>query len=165
MATDEYVLAECGVRLAQARYADAVFRKDFAAFAECLTENSEWRVGGSVFRGRAECTAFLQDRLIELRWVAMTFRTPILELGEGVASGRTYVTEQMAFLDGRNNASVATYYERFALAGGVWRRGFAFFQLHYLGPPDFSGQFFPQPDFGPPPAMPPLDAVAATSLR
>ena len=81
------------------------------------------------------------------------------------ASSRTYVTEQNAFKDGRPGHSVATYFERFVEQDGVWRRAFAFFQLHYMGSADLTGTFFQQPDFGPPPAMPPADAQTVTSLR
>jgi len=151
----EYLQTESGVRLAQARYADAVFRKDYAGFGDCLTGDSEWRVGGRVLRGRSECVAFLEDRMAGLRWVLMTFRTPILEISGQMASGRTYVTEQSALLDGGGRNSVATYFERFVRQEGIWRRSWALFQLHYLGPAELGGNFFVQPDYGPPPAMPP----------
>jgi len=32
------------------------------------------------------------------------------------------------------------------------------FQLHYLGKMDITTRLFENPDFGPPPCMPPLDA-------
>jgi len=152
----DYLTAEAGVRRLHARYADAVFRKDFAAFADCFTADAEWRLGGHVLRGRGEATAFLQDRIANSHWVLMTFRSPILEIGDGAAAGRTYVSEVNAYKDAPPGHTVATYYERFAEQDGVWRRAFAFFQLHYMGPLDLSGTFYPQPDYGPPPAMPPL---------
>ena len=161
----EYLRAELGVRQAQARYADAVFRKDFAAFGNCLTDDSEWRVAGQVLRGREDCAAFVKDRTAAQRWVLMTFRTPILEARDKMASARTYVTEQSTFLDGSETCTVATYYERFAEQDGIWRRAWALFQLHYMGPADFSGRFFAQPDYGPPPAMPPDAADSAPSIR
>jgi hypothetical protein len=34
------------------------------------------------------------------------------------------------------------------------------FETHYHGPADLSGTFFQNPDWGPPPNLPPLDAVA-----
>jgi len=161
----EYFHAESGIRLAQARYADAVFRKDGVAFGDCLTEDSEWRVGAKVLRGRPECVAFLQSCLADQRWVLMTFRTPILDVGDGAASARTYVTEQSTFPDGQESCSVATYFERFVCQAGIWRRSWALFQLYYMGPADFSGRFFDQPDYGAPPAMPPADAPSAATTR
>ena len=43
--------------------------------------------------------------------------------------------------------------------GETWRFSWRLFQTCYFGPADFSGTFFEgNPDFGPAPAMPPLDA-------
>jgi hypothetical protein len=154
----DYLLAEAGIRRLHARYADAVFRKDYATFADCFTEDAEWRLGSYVLRGRQEATAFLQDRLAKSHWVLMTFRTPILEIGHGTATGRTYVTEQNAYRDEPPVYTVATYYERFVEQNGLWRRAFALFQLHYMGKDDLSGAFYAQEDYGAPPAMPPPQA-------
>ena len=153
----DYLSAEAGIRRLHARYADAVFRKDFSSFADCFTEDAEWRLGPYVLRGRQEATAFLQERIANSHWVLMTFRSPILEIGQGTATGRTYVTELNAYKNAPPSHTVATYYERFAEQNGVWRRAWAFFQLHYMGKEDMSGEFFAQEDYGPPPAMPPAD--------
>jgi ketosteroid isomerase-like protein len=154
----DYLSAEAGIRRLHARYADAVFRKDFATFADCFTEDAEWRLGGYVLRGRQAAVDFLQERIAESHWVLMTFRNPILDIGHGTATGRTYVTEINAYKNAPPGHTVATYYERFAEQNGVWRRAWALFHLHYMGKEDFSGTFFAPPDYGPPPAMPPVDA-------
>ncbi len=155
----DYLMAEAGIRQLHARYADAVFRKDFAAFADCFTEDAEWRLGSYVLRGPREAAAFLRERIGNSHWVLMNFRSPILEIGQGVATGRTYVTELNAYKNAAPGHTIATYYERFAERNGVWRRAWAFFQLHYMGAEDLSGTFYPQVDYGPPPAMPPEDAL------
>jgi hypothetical protein len=152
------LLAEAGIRHLHARYADAVFRKDYTTFADCFTEDAEWRLGSYVLRGPQEAAAFLQDRLANSHWVLMTFRTPILKVGQGTATGRTYVTEQNAYKNAPPGHTVATYYERFVEQNGIWRRAWAFFQLHYMGKEDLSGDFFAPTNYGPPPAMPPADA-------
>jgi ketosteroid isomerase-like protein len=154
----DYLSAEAGIRQLHARYADAVFRKDFSSFADCFTEDAEWRLGAYVLRGRQEAVTFLQERIANSHWVLMTFRSPILDVGQGMATGRTYVTELNAYKNAPPSHTVATYYERFAEQNGVWRRAWAFFQLHYMGKEDMSGEFFAQKDYGPPPAMPPADA-------
>ncbi len=153
----EYLLAEAGIRRLHARYADAVFRKDFCTFADCFTEDAEWRLGEYVLRGREEAVDFLRSKISNSHFVLMTFRSPLLELGQGTAAGRTYVTEINAYQDAPPSHTVATYYERFVEQFGVWRRAYAFFQLHYMGLEDFSGKFFAPEDYGPPPAMPPRD--------
>ncbi len=150
--------AEAGIRQLHARYADAVFRKDFDAFGNCFTEGAEWILGPHRLHGRRECVAFLEDRIRDSHWVLLKFHTPILQIGEGSTQGRTYVTEQNAYKNAPASHNVATYYERFAEQGGVWRRKWAFFQLHYMGPADLSGTFFSSIDYGPSPAMPTPEA-------
>jgi ketosteroid isomerase-like protein len=156
------LIAEAGIRRLHARYADAVFRKDFTAFADCFTDDAVWLIGGLSLRGPSECAAFLQDRLSDSHWVLLTFRPALLDIGTGTcmgtAAGRTYVTEINARKTAPPLHNVATYFERFTEQRGVWRRSWAYFQLHYMGPEDLSGHFISQPDFGPPPAMPPGDA-------
>jgi hypothetical protein len=163
---DALTAAENGIRRFHARYADAVFRRDYETFADCFAEDCEWRVGAAILRGRAEPVEFLKGKMELFHWVLMTFRQPIVAVGpDGTASSRTYVTEQNAFKDGRPGNSVATYFERFREENGMWRRSWAFFQLHYMGSADNGGQYFQHPDYGPPPAMPPLDVESVTSIR
>ena len=158
----DFVVAECAIRQLQARYADAVWRKDLDAFGDCFTEDAEWRIEGMVFRGRDAIVDNLRRVLPDCHRVLMTFRTPILEVGDGTASGRTYVTELNAFIDGRPGSSIAIYYERFVDQGDRWRFAWRLFQLHYLGPAEITAaNLFENPDFGPPPNMPPLDASAS----
>jgi ketosteroid isomerase-like protein len=154
----DFVAAEAGIRELHARYGDAVWRRDYAAFADCFTEDAEWRIAGMVLRGRTQIASTLERLMGNLHRVLMTFRTPILDVGNGVASGRTYVTEQSAFKNGRPGTTIGLYYERFIRQGDRWRFTWRLFQLHYMGPADLTGAFFDQADYGPPPAMPPRDA-------
>jgi SnoaL-like domain len=157
----EFVVADCAVRQLQARYTDAVWRKDFDAFADCFAEDAEWRISGMNLRGRTEIVTTFKSFMARFKRVLVTLRTPILEVGDGMASGRTYLTEQNVFLDGRGYAPIGVYYEHFVDQGDRWRFKWRLFQTHYAGPPDLSGSFFDNADFGPPPAMPPLDAMPA----
>jgi uncharacterized protein (TIGR02246 family) len=154
----DFVTAEAGIRQLHARCADAVWRKDYEGFGDCFTEDAEWRISGMVLRGRDEIVGNLKRLLPKFHRVLMTFRTPIIEVGEGTASGRTYTTEQSTFSDGRPATTIGIYYERFVNQGGQWRFSWRLFQLHYMGPADLSGPFFDNPDFGPPPSMPGFDA-------
>lgn len=153
----DFATVEAEIRQLHARYADAVWRKDIASFIDCFTPDAEWRVGGRIMRGRAEIRANIEKLLPLCHRILMTFRTPILDVGDGVASARTYVTENNAFVDGRPGQSIGTYYERFVRDPDRWRFAWRLFQTHYLGPADISGPFFDNPEFGPPPNMPPPD--------
>lgn len=157
----DFVVTEAAIRQLHARYVDAVWRQDFEAFADCFAENAEWRITGRVLRGHGEIVGFIKPALSRFRRVLITIRTPILEVGDGVASGRVYFTEQSVFADGRSYAPIGTYFERFVDHGDRWRFSWRLFQTEYSGPPDLSGTFFDNPDWGPPPAMPPLDAIPA----
>jgi ketosteroid isomerase-like protein len=154
----DFVAAEVGIRALHARYGDAVWRKDYPAFGDCFTEDAEWRIAGMVLRGRTQIQSTLERLMSNFNRVLMTFRSPILAVGNGVASGRTYVTEQSAFTSGRPGTTIGLYYERFVEQSDRWRFTWRLFQLHYMGPADLTGSFFEQADYGPPPAMPPLDA-------
>ena len=81
--------AQAGICELHARYSDATFRKDFDAFAECFTPDGEWRISGRVFRGRDEIRQGISTILGKFIRVLITFRTPILTVGAGGASGRT----------------------------------------------------------------------------
>ncbi len=151
--------AQAGIRDLHARYTDAVWRKDYDAFAGCFTPEGEWRISGRVFRGRQEirdAIAIILDKFIR---VLISFRNPILSVGDGVASGRTYIDERCAWANGNTNISVGLYYEHFVKNGERWLFDWRLFQMHYRGDPDMTGSFFDPPDFGSPPAMPPRDAL------
>lgn len=154
----DFSATEAAIRELHARYADAVWRKDYESFGDCFTEDAEWRIAGMVLKGRDEITRNLKRLMPDFKRVLMTFRTPILEVGNGTATGRTYITEQSAFLNGRPGTTIGIYYERFIYQGDRWRCSWRLFQLHYMGPADLTGEFFDNPEFGPPPLMPPLDA-------
>ena len=154
---DLYV-AEADIRQLYARYVDAVWRKDHVAFGNCFAADAEWRISGMVFRGRAEIAAFMQQVFPKYRFILLNFRTPLLSVVDDTAEARTYVSEQSVLLDGRAFGPLGIYYDRFVRQSGQWRYSWRLFHTCYSGPPDLSGAFFENPDFGPPPAMPPLDA-------
>jgi ketosteroid isomerase-like protein len=159
--------AEAGIRQLHARYTDATWRKDAESFARCFTPDGEWRISGMVLRGRPQIAETIERILARINRVLLTFRTPVLDVGQGVASGRTMIDENVSWADGRSNISIGRYYERFVEHEGCWYFTWRLFQLHYSGPPDLTGAWYEHDDYGPPPGMPPLDAVSldTSSLR
>lgn len=152
----DFLVAESGIRQLHARCADAVWRKDAGAFGDCFTEDGEWRISGLILKGRDTIVQTFAAILDSFEAVLMTFNPPLLDIGDGVASGRTYVTELSAFANGERTLAISNYYERFVLDGDRWRFSWRLFHLHYLGPTDLSGSFFRNTDYGPPPNMPDL---------
>lgn len=149
--------AEAGIRQLHARYADAVWRKDPQAFGDCMTEHCEWRIGGHIARGRGEIVDYIGKVFPRFQRIFLTFQPPILDVGDGAATGRTYVTEQSVFADGTPFFMIGTYFERFVGQGDRWAFAWRLFQFQYVGPADLSGSFIDNKDFGPSPAMPGLD--------
>ncbi|PEQ13918.1 hypothetical protein B2G71_06355 [Novosphingobium sp. PC22D] len=156
----DFVSVEAQVRQLHARYTDAVWRKDVATFGDCFTRDAEWRVSGLVLNGRDTIAGFMRKVFPEYRRILLTFRTPLVELtGKGRANARTYVSEQSVLADGTAYGPMGTYYERLVEdEDGHWRFAWRLFLTDYIGRPDLSGQFFDNPDYGAPPAMPPRDA-------
>jgi uncharacterized protein (TIGR02246 family) len=155
----DWIIAEAEVRQLHARYTDAVWRKDVPAFGDCFCVDAQWRLSGFVLSGRNDIAAFMGAAFAKYRRILLTFRTPIVAFEEGGdIVARTYVSEQSVLADGRAYAPIGTYHERFAREDGRLRFAWRLFMTEYIGPPDLSGQFFDNPDFGAPPAMPPLDA-------
>jgi hypothetical protein len=150
--------AQAGIRDLHARYTDATFRKDYDAFAGCFTPDGEWRISGRVFKGRQDIRDGIATIMENFIRVLITFRNPILSVGDGVASGRTYIDERCAWKNGKTNIAIGLYYEHFIEMDGVWLFKWRLFERHYTGAPDMTGTFDEHPDYGPPPAMPPLDA-------
>lgn len=48
----DFIAAGVAIRGLHARYIDAVWRKDYDAFGDCLARDAEWRIGGPDRRGR-----------------------------------------------------------------------------------------------------------------
>ena len=150
----DFIRAEVAIRQLHARYVDAVWRKDFNAFGDCFIEDAEWNIVGMKLRGRAAIIAGFEKFMDRYERVLMVIQTPVLEVGNGVASGRTYVTEHNRFKDGRTTSSIGVYFERFIDNGDRWRFAWRHWDLYYRGPVDLSGSFFPFRDYGSPPGMP-----------
>ena len=96
-----FVEAECMIRQLHARYADSVWRQDFETFGECFAEDCEWRIGGAILKGRQKIVDYNRELFTtKFRKLFITLRTPVLEVGDGVASGRTYFSAQNIMADG-----------------------------------------------------------------
>ena len=153
----DFLVAESAIRQLHARYIDAVWRKDFAAFRDCFTEDAEWKIAGAHLRGRAAIGSQLEKLMTPHERILMFFGIPILQVGDGTASGRTYVTEIVKFKDGRTVRTIGIYFERFVEQKDRWRFKWRHWNLCYYGAPDFSAPLQEFPDFGPPPGMPGQD--------
>lgn len=149
-----FLLAESGIRQLFARYADAVWRKDFETFADCFSQDAVWKIAGRTAQGRAEIVKLFAASVEPSEKVMMRVGLPVIDLGEDGATGRTQVSELIKRKDGSAQRTLAVYYDRFVAQDGVWRFQWHHFNLYYLGPPDLSGPYLDALEYGPPPGFP-----------
>jgi uncharacterized protein (TIGR02246 family) len=152
-----FMLAESGIRQLYARYADAVWRKDKAAFVECFTEDAVWKIAGQTLTGRDAIGGFFEQSTMPSHKVMFWAGNPVLEIGEGTASGRVQVTELIKRSDGNSARTLAIYYERYVESGGAWRLSWHHFNMYYFGPPDLSESYYDCLEYGAPPGFPAPD--------
>jgi ketosteroid isomerase-like protein len=153
----DLMAAEFAIRQLQARYADALWHKDPDSFAALFTRDGEWKISGMHMRGREEIRQTFAKYMVHLDRCLMTFRTPIVDVVDGVLTSRTYVTEQNKFADGQAASTLGIYYERFAEEEGRLLFRWRHWNMYYIGPADLSEKFYPVKEFGPPPGFPAPD--------
>jgi hypothetical protein len=156
----DFANAEAAIRQLHARYIDAVWRQDIEAFADCFADDCEWRIDGMIIRGRDAAVEFHKRNIVAYPQLFIMLGTPILDVGDGVATGRTYFNARNVKANGDAFAPIGTYFERFVDEGDRWRFKWRLFQTYYRGPPDMSGEFVSNPQYGAPPGFPPSDAIA-----
>ena len=117
----DFLLADSGIRQLHARFADAVWRKDAEAFAQCFTEAGEWKIAGMQIRGRAEIGGQIGNLLAACERVLIISGLPVLEVTGASATGRMHVTEFAKMLDGSSAMTIGVYYDRYVEEDGRWR--------------------------------------------
>ena len=150
----DFMVAECAIRQLHARFIDAVWRKDAGAFAACWAEDAEWKIAGLRMRGRAEIGATFAKLLGICERVQIIPGIPLLEVGQGQATGRVQVTELAKMADGSSAMTLGDYYDRYVENGERWLFQGRHWGLHYRGPVDLSAPLVECPDYGPPPNLP-----------
>jgi len=161
----EFVIADCGIRQLHARYIDAVWRKDIDAFGDCFAEDAEWKIAAMHMRGRAQIAATIARLLATCERVLMTPSAPVLEVGQGRATGRVHCVEYAKMMDGTSAMTIGIYYDRYLEEKDRWRFAWRHWALHYRGPADLSAQLIKSPDYGPFPQMPGPDEPTLTARR
>ena len=161
IATPELIAAEFAIRQLQARCADAVWRKDTSAFAQCFAPDGIWKVAGLTFQGQNAIAQGFDLLTAVNERILMRFGTPIITLDGDRASARTYTIEHVKRNEGDALSSIGIYYEKFARTGDDWLFAWRHFDFCYFGPPDLSADLYAFVDRGPPPALPADDAATA----
>ncbi|MGE0284366.1 MAG: nuclear transport factor 2 family protein [Rhizobiaceae bacterium] len=151
----DFLAAECGIRQLMGRYADAVWRQDSAAFGQCWCEDAVWKIAGREAKGRAEIAAMFEASVAPSERVMLWAGIPVIELTPEGATGRVQVTELIKRRTGEGLRTLGLYYDHYREDNGQWRFARRHFNLYYVGPPDLSGEIYPDVlEYGPPPGMP-----------
>jgi len=158
----DFIAAECAIRQLHARFVDAVFRKDANAFGDCFAKDGEWKIAGLHMRGRAEIAGTFGKLLGICARVQIILGPPLLDVGQGTATGRIGVTELAKLNDGSSALTIGVYYDRFVEEGGRWCFKWRHWGLHYRGPLDMSAALVDCPDYGAFPGMPGPDEPTFT---
>ena len=151
---DEFTIAAVGVQQLHARFADAVFRLDIDAFAECFARDGVWKIAGMELAGRQaihEAAGQLLGRCEKIQLIA---QMPILDVDGENARGRQQMTELARMPDGAGFITFGVYHDRYVLEDGRWRFARRHWAFKYRGPFDLSASFVPTPDYGTFPAGP-----------
>jgi SnoaL-like domain len=163
---DAFLRADAGIRQLHARFTDAVWRQDAAAFGQCFARDGEWKIAAMHFRGRAEIEGKVGAMLGYCERITLITGQPLLELtGEGAATARVPMTELAKMKDGSSALTLGIYYDRYVDEDGAWRFAWRHWGLHYRGPIDLSADYVPCPDYGAPPGLPPPDEPTFTKRK
>ena len=149
----DFLLAEAAIRQLYSRYADAVWRKDRDALAACFTEDATWKIAGQTLVGHQAIGDFFEASVGASQKVMFWWGHPVLDISGDEGTGRLQVTELIK-RDEVELRSLAIYYERYRRVEGNWLLSFHHFNMHYLGPPDLTGDLYDCLEYGPPPGFP-----------
>jgi hypothetical protein len=147
------VIAESDIRRFLARYLDAAFRQDEAAYVPCWAKNAEFHVMGKVMKGRDEIVNFWKSLLPSMPIVWHVPNNICLEIDGTTASSRGYINDTSLF-NGQVLFILGISHDRYIIEDGQWRIAFRRWDTIYAGPADMSGKFFDIPKLGPPPQAP-----------
>ncbi len=121
-----------------AEYADAVCRRDEAAWGATWTEDCHWVLsGGRTSRGREATVALWRDATARYPWVAQVVTGCVVDVvGDDEATASTYILELNHLLDGSGAVHLGHYADRFRRTESGWRFSERVLHLIYRGPLD-----------------------------
>lgn len=139
------VADELALREIVTRYADAVCRRDAAAWGDTWAADGEWQIAGQVVQGREQIVAFWERLMANIPQVIQIPHEGLIAIDGEHASLRWYVTEQGKLADGSALVVSGCYFDDCVKEDGAWRFARRIFHAFYSGPPDLSADFHPLP--------------------
>jgi hypothetical protein len=131
------------------RYADAVCRRDQAAWGATWAEDGVWQLPGAPrMEGRDAIVGLWANAMSGFPFVVQLVNYGVLEIEGDSAQGRWYLTENLQFEDGNGMYNVGCYQDRYIKRDGLW----LFAERHYAvlyndeGKGDMTGTAQPFPE-------------------
>jgi uncharacterized protein (TIGR02246 family) len=138
---------ELAIRDLVARYADAVNRRDEAAWRATWAPDGCWQLRGQPVEGQDNVVALWSSLMGSLPFVVQLVHSGTVTVENDSAAGTWYLSEFMQTADGPRS-SIGVYRDTYARVAGEWRFLVRRYDLLYSGPPDLSGNTFPFPADG-----------------
>ena len=118
--SDRNVADELALRELVARYADAVCRRDAAAWGATWAADGEWQIMGQTVQGRDEIVALWERLMGGIPQVIQIPHEGLIEIEGDRASLRWYVTEQGKLADGSALVMSGVYLDECVKEDEVW---------------------------------------------
>lgn len=102
-------------------YADAVFRRDAAAWGALWTEDASWSLMGMQVAGRDAIVALWEKAMAGFAFVAFFVQPASTIIAGSEAEGRIFTHEVLETHEGTQSRPVGRYEDRYRLEAGQWR--------------------------------------------
>jgi uncharacterized protein (TIGR02246 family) len=112
---------ELAVRQLVDTYCDGVNRRDVQTWASLWAEDAVWQLPGRRLEGKAAIVELWAATVAGYRWLVQLSPNGIVEVTGDTATGRWYVDEHGALLDGSSRRLLGVYHDRYVRTSEGWR--------------------------------------------
>jgi uncharacterized protein (TIGR02246 family) len=131
------------------RYADAVCRRDAAAWGGTWAPDGVWDLGRGKAEGREQVVAFWKQAMSGFPMAIQIIHNGVVLSHDGdAATARWYLSEYLHTADGGRRLGVGVYHDTYRRIDGRWHFALRKYNLLYSGAPDLSGEALPFPSDG-----------------
>jgi uncharacterized protein (TIGR02246 family) len=111
---------QLAIRTLHDSYADAVFRRDAAAWGANWAEDGRWHLMGTTVEGRDSIVALWNGAMGGFAFVAFFSQCAAIEIDGDTATGRVFTHEVLEGSDGTLSRPVGRYDDHYVKRDGRW---------------------------------------------
>jgi ketosteroid isomerase-like protein len=111
---------QLAIRVLHDSYADAVFRRDAAAWGGNWAEDGRWHLMGTTVEGRDSIVALWNGAMGGFAFVAFFSQCAAIEIEGDTATGRVFTHEVLEGSDGTLSRPVGRYDDHYVKQNGRW---------------------------------------------